>query len=193
MSKQKPRPEEIPQIEGYIMEKRTVSILAANIWALVVMVAMGIVGFVLIYKFYAPLRYSLYMGGPLILAFLLGIVVHELIHGLTWMWVTHSSFKHLRFGFMTGAAYCHIDVPMRKRAYVAGALMPLILLGLLPYLVSFFIGSLWLMLFGTLLSSAAMGDVMIVWVIRHESPDTLVYDHPSEAGCLVYRKLTPEL
>jgi hypothetical protein len=82
---------------------------------------------------------------------------------------------------------------MRKRAYVAGALMPLILLGLLPYLVSFFIGSLWLMLFGTLLSSAAMGDVMIVWVIRHESPDTLVYDHPSEAGCLVYRKLTPEL
>ena len=61
MSKQKPRPEEIPQIEGYIMEKRTVSILAANIWALVVMVAMGIVGFVLIYKFYAPLRYSLYI------------------------------------------------------------------------------------------------------------------------------------
>lgn len=157
------------------------------------MVAMGFVGFVLIYKFYAPLRYSLYMSGPLILAFLLGIVVHELIHGLTWMWVTHSSFKHLRFGFMTGAVYCHIDVPMRKRAYVAGALMPLILLGLLPYLVSFFIGSLWLMLFGTLLSSAAMGDVMIVWVIRHESPDTLVYDHPSEAGCLVYRKLTPEL
>lgn len=193
MSKQKPTPEEIPQIEGYIMEKRTVSILAANIWALVVMVAMGFVGFVLIYKFYAPLRYSLYMSGPLILAFLLGIVVHELIHGLTWMWVTHSSFKHLRFGLMTGAVYCHIDVPMRKRAYVAGALMPLILLGLLPYLVSFFIGSLWLMLFGTLLSSAAMGDVMIVWVIRHESPDTLVYDHPSEAGCLVYRKLTPEL
>ncbi len=193
MSKQKPTPEEIPQIEGYIMEKRTVSILAANIWALVVMVAMGFVGFVLIYKFYAPLRYSLYMSGPLILAFLLGIVVHELIHGLTWMWVTHSSFKYLRFGLMTGAVYCHIDVPMRKRAYVAGALMPLILLGLLPYLVSFFIGSLWLMLFGTLLSSAAMGDVMIVWVIRHESPDTLVYDHPSEAGCLVYRKLTPEL
>ena len=193
MSKHKPTPEEIPQIEGYIMEKRTVSILAANIWALVVMVAMGFVGFVLIYKFYAPLRYSLYMSGPLILAFLLGIVVHELIHGLTWMWVTHSSFKHLRFGLMTGAVYCHIDVPMRKRAYMAGALMPLILLGLLPYLVSFFIGSLWLMLFGTVLSSAAMGDVMIVWVIRHESPDTLVYDHPSEAGCLVYRKLTPEL
>lgn len=193
MRKQKSAPEEIPQLEGYSTEKRTVSILAANIWALVVLAAMGIVGFVLIYRFYAPLRFSLLLGGPLILAFLLGIVVHELIHGFTWMWATHSGFKHLRFGLMTGAVYCHIDVPMRKRAYVAGALMPLILLGLLPYMVSFFIGSLWLMLFGTMLSAAAMGDVMIVWVIRHESPDTLVYDHPSEAGCLVYRKLTPEL
>jgi hypothetical protein len=193
MRKQKSAPEEIPQLEGYSTEKRTVSILAANIWALVVLAAMGIVGFVLIYRFYSPLSFSLLLGGPLILAFLLGIVVHELIHGFTWMWATHSGFKHLRFGLMTGAVYCHIDVPMRKRAYVAGALMPLILLGLLPYLVSIFIGSLWLMLFGTLLSSAAMGDVMIVWVIRHESPDTLVYDHPSEAGCLVYRKLTPEL
>lgn len=192
MRKQKSAPEEIPQLEGYSTEKRTVSILAANIWALVVLAAMGIVGFVLIYRFYAPLRFSLLLGGPLILAFLLGIVVHELIHGFTWMWATHSGFKHLRFGLMTGAVYCHIDVPMRKRAYVTGALMPLILLGLLPYVVSFFIGSLWLMLFGTMLSAAAMGDVMIVWAIRHESPDALVYDHPSEAGCLVYHKINSE-
>jgi hypothetical protein len=70
--------------------------------------------------------------------------------------------------------------------------MPFILLGLLPYVVSFFIGSLWLMLFGTMLSAAAMGDVMIVWAIRHESPDALVYDHPSEAGCLVYHKINSE-
>lgn len=192
MRKLKSAPEEIPQLEGYSTEKRTVSILAANIWALVVLAAMGIVGFVLIYRFYAPLRFSLLLGGPLILAFLLGIVVHELIHGFTWMWATHSGFKHLRFGLMTGAVYCHIDVPMRKRAYVTGALMPLILLGLLPYVVSFFIGSLWLMLFGTMLSAAAMGDVMIVWAIRHESPDALVYDHPSEAGCLVYHKINSE-
>ena len=32
----------------------------------------------------------------------------------------------------------------------------------------------------------AMGDVLIVWAIRKEPPDTLVYDHPSEPGCIVY-------
>ena len=62
------------------------------------------------------------------------------------------------------------------------------LLGLLPFVVSLLVGSLWLMLFGTMLSAAAMGDVMIVWALRHESPAALVYDHPTEGGCLVYRK-----
>lgn len=188
MGKQKSKPEEIPQLEGYVTEKKTISILAANIWALAVMAIVGVGGFALLYWLHAPLHFSYRMGGPFLLALLVGIVVHELIHGFTWMAVTHSGFGHLRFGVMTGAVYCHIDVPMTKRAYVVGSLMPLLLLGLLPFVVSLLVGSLWLMLFGTMLSAAAMGDVMIVWALRHESPDTLVYDHPTEGGCLVYHK-----
>lgn len=38
--------------------------------------------------------------------------------------------------------YCHCDVPLSKRAYIAGALMPLIVLGILPGIVGVVIGSL---------------------------------------------------
>ena len=64
--------------------------------------------------------------------------------------------------------------------------MPLLLLGIVPFLLSFATHSLWLMLFGVIFIACAMGDVLIVWAIRHDSADTLVYDHPTEPGCVVY-------
>ena len=178
--------EVVPEKEGYTTEKRTISIMAASVWALVVMAVLGFAGLITI-AFFCELSFRGF--GGLLAAFLLGIVVHELIHGLTWVWVTHSSFRHLRFGVMTGAVYCHIDVPMTKRQYVIGALMPLVLMGIVPYLLSFCIGSLWLMIFGTVFIATAMGDIMIVWAIRKEPSDTLVYDHPSEPGCIVYHPI----
>lgn len=179
--------ETIPEKEGYTAEKRTISITGASFAAIVALAVFGFAGLIAMTMHWGEAFRGM---GALLLAFFIGVVVHELIHGLTWVWMTHSSFRHLRFGVMTGAVYCHIDVPMTKRQYVVGALMPLLLLGIVPYVLSFFFGSLWLMTFGTLFISAAMGDVMIVWAIRKETPDTLVYDHPKEAGCLVYRRMT---
>lgn len=177
-------PEEIPQVEGYTTEKRTISMLAANIWAIGVLLAFMAIGWLLIISIHDPVDYRNMLF--LILAILLAIVVHELIHGITWMAVTHSSFKHLSFGLLPGGVYCHIDVPMKKRAYVVGALMPLMLLGVVPFILSLFSGSVALMFFGATMIGTAMGDVLIVWAIRKESPDTMVYDHPTEPGCVLY-------
>ena len=68
--------------------------------------------------------------------------------------------------------------------------MPLLLLGVVPYFISLIVGSVWLMALGAMMIGCAMGDVLIVWVIRKESPVTLVYDHPSEPGCMLYHPLT---
>ena len=191
MKKRNRKPvEAIPEIEGYAVEKKTISMLKANILALVVMVLLGLLGWMALYAVsggIVPLGRP-WSGALFLLAMVLGIAVHELIHGLTWMWVTRSGFSHLRFGMMLGGVYCHIDVPMTKRKYVIGALMPLLLLGVLPFLLSFVMPNIWLLFFGVIFISCAMGDVMIVWVIRHEPSDTLVYDHPTEGGCMVYHK-----
>ena len=49
--------------------------------------------------------------------------------------------------------------------------------------------TLWTLLaLGIVFIVSAAGDIMIVWAIRKDPSDALVYDHPSEAGCYVYRK-----
>ena len=182
--------ETIPEIEGYNTEMRTIGMLKANIVAIVVMALLGVLGLMAMYAIWGDFSLGNPWNGMLfIIGFWVGVAVHELIHGFTWMRVTHSSFSHLRFGLLRGGVYCHTDVPMSKRKYVVGALMPLLLLGIVPFLLSYVIHSLWLMLFGVIFIGCAMGDVLIVWAIRHDSADTLVYDHPSEAGCVVYRPI----
>ena len=191
-NKHKKTVEPIPEMEGYAAELRTIGMLKANVVALVVLGLFCLLGVAGMYAIWG----SFSMGNPwngmlFIVGFWVGIAVHELIHGFTWMWATRSGFSHLRFGLLRGGVYCHIDVPMSKRKYVVGALMPLLLLGVVPFFLSFAINSLWLMLFGAIFIGCAMGDVLIVWAIRKEPPDTLVYDHPSEPGCIVYHPTAP--
>ena len=154
------------------------------------LVVLVVAGFALMRLLWPSVDIDFGPGGMMVVlvAFVVGIVVHELIHGLTWMLATHKGFSHLSFGVIKMSPYCHIDVPMPKRQYVAGALMPLLLLGVLPFLVALAVGSHLLLLIGILFITAAAGDIMIVWAVRKESADTLVYDHPSEAGCYVYHR-----
>ncbi len=184
------QPEELPVVEGYEPHKKTISILWANVLAIGLFVVLGVLGGVALYLLWG--RETVFFNSSLffwfLLYFLIGIVIHELIHGLTWICLTSKSFRHLKFGLMTGAVYCHIDVPMKKRHYVIGALMPLILVGIIPTVVGICVGSLLWTLVGVALISGAAGDIMIVWAIRKEPADALVYDHPSEAGCYVYHK-----
>ena len=189
-NKHKNTVETIPEMEGYVTELRTIGMLKANIVALVVLGLVCLLGVAGLYAIWGGFSLGNPWNGMLfIVGFGVGVAVHELIHGFTWMWATRSGFRHLRFGLLRGGVYCHIDVPMSKQKYVVGALMPLLLLGVVPFLLSFATHSLWLMLFGAIFIGCAMGDVLIVRAIRKESPDTLVYDHPSEPGCIVYHPI----
>lgn len=183
------REEALPQIEGYEPVQRTISMLAANIWAVVLMVVAGGVGWWLT-KWSQPdaalaVFDMLWLGVMLVV----GIVVHELIHGFTWIALTKGRFSHLSFGTMQGAVYCHVDVPMTKRNYIIMALMPGLLTGMVPWLAGIATGSLLWMLLGAIMIGGAMGDIMIVRAIREETPDTMIYDHPNLVGCYVYRKI----
>lgn len=191
-NKHKKSVEPIPEMEGYAAELRTIGMLKANVMALVVLGLFCLLGVAGMYAIWGGISFGRPWSSMLFcIGIFAGVAVHELIHGFTWMWATRSGFSHLRFGLLQGGVYCHIDVPMSKRKYVVGALMPLMLVGVVPFLLSFATHSLWLMLFGAIFIGCAMGDVLIVWAIRKEPPDTLVYDHPSEPGCIVYHPTAP--
>lgn len=181
--------ETLPEVEGYRPVKKTISILIANVWAMLLMAVSGLAGWEAINLLWPSAGYAPLDIIWFILLIVVALVVHELVHGVTWLLLLKKGFRHLRFGVMTGAVYCHIDVPMVKRQYVVGALMPLLLVGVLPWLAGIATGSVLWMALGAIMIGGAAGDLMIVWTIRKEPSDTLVYDHPSEAGCYVYRTL----
>lgn len=120
--------------------------------------------------------------------FIVGIVLHELIHGITWKTAAAIPFSHIAFGFQlkTLTPYAHCKIPISKKAYVTGTLMPAIILGIIPFLVSLIRGDGWLLIIGVLFTFAAVGDFLIVYLIRTVEWNALVEDHPTNAGCFVY-------
>jgi hypothetical protein len=117
----------------------------------------------------------------------IGVPLHELIHGLSWAYFGRKPLKDIKFGFQlaTLTPYAHSRVPLPARAYRMGALMPAVVLGLLPYVIGLATGTGWFTIFGLLYIFAAGGDLVVYWLIRKVDGETLVEDHPSRAGCYV--------
>jgi hypothetical protein len=124
---------------------------------------------------------------PFLLTLVIGIVVHEALHGLAWAWFGRKPWSAIRFGFQlrTLTPYAHCKEPLEVRAYRAGAAAPGIVLGLIPLAIATAIGNGWLLWFGLFFTLAALGDLIILWLLRDVPAGRLVEDHPVRAGCYV--------
>jgi len=181
--------EERLQPEG--SKKVVIDIVKANVFGVVLMVVSAIlflVPFFLIWKDRKPISTMLVEFGdsiPVLLVLMfVGIVVHELIHGLTWAYFAKNGWKSISFGVMWKmlTPYCHCDEPMSIPGYMCGAMMPCVVLGVIPAVVALFIGSLPLLAWGVFFIAAAGGDIWMTWLLTKENPKSMVLDHPSEAG-----------
>lgn len=121
---------------------------------------------------------------------IIGVILHEAIHGLTWARYASNGHRAIRYGFMLKmlTPYCHCTEPLQVRHYITGALMPAIVLGLLPALISIITGQFFLLVLGIFFTMVATGDFMVANLLRREKMDDYAQDHPSEAGCYVFRK-----
>ena len=170
--------------------KVSIDIVKANIFAVAIMVIAAIVllvPFFLIWGGRKPTMEILGNGSQWIVAFvamIIGIVVHELIHGATWAYYAPSGWKSISFGIMWKmlTPYCHCDEPMNIPGYMMGAMMPCVILGVIPSIVAMFIGNLPLLALGIFFIAAAAGDIWMTWLLTKENPKSMVLDHPSEAG-----------
>ena len=126
----------------------------------------------------------------IMIAMLVLIVVHELIHGLVWSIFAERGFKDIEFGFMVKylTPYCTCGVPLSKGQYIAGALAPLVLLGIVPMIWGILAGSFPVLLVGIIMADSAAGDIQIVWQIlryRSGSSDVVYIDHPTQGGGVI--------
>ncbi|MBK7098987.1 MAG: DUF3267 domain-containing protein [Sphingobacteriales bacterium] len=122
---------------------------------------------------------------------LAGIVVHELVHGITWALYAKKGFRSIKFGVLWKyiTPYCHCKEPLQIRHYLIGAITPFILVGLLPAVYAIITGSINWLLFGIFYTVGAVGDFLIIKLLLPEKRNDYALDHPSEAGCYVYRKI----
>lgn len=121
------------------------------------------------------------------LMIILGVVAHELLHGLTWMMAGNKAWSKIKFGFNWAgmAPYAHCREPLEINAYRWGAAMPGIVLGMVPFFIGLISGNGWFTTFGFFFTITASGDILILWLIRDITPGTYVQDHPELAGCQV--------
>jgi len=173
--------------------KVAIDLVKANIFSLVLMIVAAVVFLVPFFMIWKRTSVYSLMGGipsifTVLIAMFAGIAVHELIHGLTWAYFAKSGWQSISFGVIWKmlTPYCHCNEPMDKRSYMWGALMPCIVLGILPSIIALFVGSLPLLAFGIFFIAAAAGDIWMAWLLSKEKPSCKVLDHPSEAGFYVF-------
>lgn len=125
--------------------------------------------------------------------FTVGVLVHELIHGVSWMLAGRKHWSNIQFGFQasTLTPYAHIRQPLPAAAYRLGTLMPGLLTGLLPALLGVITGNLGVTLMGGVFILAAGGDLTIFLLLRSVPGAQLVEDHPTRAGCYVLEPAAP--
>lgn len=126
---------------------------------------------------------------PLIFLLILisGVIVHELLHGLTWQWLSneHNSVTYgIRWKTLT--PYTYITHPISIGAYAIGLVMPGLILGILPTVMALIDGSGTLLLLGMIFTLASVSDAVILWRLRNVDASATVEDHPTRAGVYVY-------
>lgn len=192
--------------ENYKKEQVTINLVWANVFGILILIPIALLYGTLYYliwneqlsmeNFKNMLRdihsgYALLYPLVIIAILILGIVLHELIHGITWAIFAKKGFKSIKFGVLWKmiTPYCHCKEPLNVRQYITGAITPAIFLGFIPAIVAIAIGNMELLIFAGFFTMAACGDFLIIYSLRREKANTLVEDHPSEAGYYIYRKI----
>lgn len=177
------------------MKNRTIDVFGANVFALILLVVLG--GLSLwVWQFSGRLSelnphmiYGERRVKLLIFVFgtLAGILVHELLHGIAFAHYAKSGWKGVSFGihWHSLTPYCHGDEPIMVKHYFVVALLPLFILGIIPWGIGLWVGNGILTIWGLLFIAAACGDIAMSWALRQEKYNAYVLDHPSEPGCLV--------
>jgi hypothetical protein len=179
-------------LENHQKEKKIIDIRQAHKVSLTIFGIAAVVFGVPFWLIWQPVfSWSAFAFGAMLFVpiVLVGIVLHELIHGICFGLSAKNGFRSIRFGVLWHyfAPYCHCKEPLKIKHYFIGALMPALVLGLVPAVISLFNGCVLCLIFGVLFIAAATGDFMVVWILRKENLNSYVQDHPSEAGCYVFR------
>lgn len=189
--------EEMEQ-RGYLKKDLTVGILQANIIAVIIMLPFVIaaLGIYFIINQIGSIDLSFTFGGYIVflITFILLIVLHEAIHGLTWGFFAKGHLNAIKFGIIWKVLtpYCTCAEPLTKWQYIVGGAMPTLILGFGSAVIAAVLGNIWLLALSVIMIFAGGGDFFIILkmlLYRSQNKEVLYYDHPYECGLVAFEKL----
>lgn len=152
-----------------------------------------VITFALLYRFLLIDRaYLTEIGGISFYAMFIAIIaisviIHELLHGIGWAISSGKGWNVVRFNINAMMPSCACKVPLEKREYLIGALTPLVILGLGSVLFMFIYPGTVSLLTMVVNFIAAGADLIIAFNVLKER-DSLIVDHPTEAGYISFSK-----
>ncbi|GAA0738468.1 DUF3267 domain-containing protein [Clostridium oceanicum] len=174
---------------GYKEKLLTVTTLKANVMAILIFLPIYMICCLLFHMIYKD-NYSYPMLNSVFwIVVVIGIVVHEFIHGITWGYSCKKGYKAISFGFelSTLTPYCCCSEAMPFKNYALGCAMPTIILGIIPYIIGLILGNYYYAMFGGLHILCGGGDMYVLWLIR-KNYNSIIVDHPYLVGCVAFEK-----
>lgn len=182
--------------EGYEKKELTIGVVMANVMALLIMIPV----IDLIFRVYSKINggFEIITEGFMdIIIFLIILILlitfHELIHGITWAIYSNNHFRDIEFGVIWSmlTPYCTCKSELTRKQYILGAIMPTIILGIIPAFVAIIFQIDILLLHSLLMILAGGGDVIIVSKLllhREKGKESMYLDHPYKCGVVVFEK-----
>ena len=183
---------------GYTEKDLTIGVVYANVMAFVLGLPIIIVLGILFFKYNLgnsemSFTFTIKESVIFLITLLVLIVVHELIHGAFWAIFAKNHLKSIEFGFMAQylTPYCCCKEVLTKGQYIIGGIMPTVILGLIPAVVSIFTGSWRVFAIGCIMILSGGGDMTIILKLimyRSQKQEVLYMDHPYECGLVVFER-----
>ncbi len=173
------------------MKDLSVSTLSANLFAIpivLISIICIICPFILIWDWQTfTLGFlSIYLALPyFIIAFILGAFLHEVLHAVGFLIFGKLKPSQVKIGIIWKyiTPYAHCKIPLKASVYRIALILPAILLGIIPSIIALISGKSWLIIYGTLFTILAGGDILVFFIIRKVGNNELVKDHPQRCGC----------
>jgi len=124
-----------------------------------------------------------------VVVLVIGVVIHELIHGFFYARYMKNGFKSVKIGFKFPFAYAESKKVIRTNQFIIGLVMPMVILGAIPSIIATMIGNPFLMLFGYVFIVAGSSDTLILLRTFKDRKNTWFENLPSINKYYVYRPI----
>jgi hypothetical protein len=165
----------------------------ANFWSFIVFVLAAVlagVPFTAIYGFSVlKLAFVSFLTDYTVLALTLivGAMLHEFLHAVAFSFACERGWSSINFGFSFKdlAPYTHCDDAVSYVGFAIATLLPGILLGILPLMISLITGNGWILSFGIFFAAGAAGDFLCFISLLKYPRHSRVKDHPDSIGFIL--------